>query len=195
MNVATIKMPGYEARKKRAEYLRAMRGEHTKQDEALKNAFRELAHGRQILDLHHVLRTAGTDDQRRPRLAIARASDETVWFNGSRWHEYSRMWYFGPYRSVSEHETRINVFLPRDVYPDRAIDAPALRAVVPMIPPDIRPPKDKLDDYHILWEAEWEEMPKDPMLLKHVGANLYTVVATWNLTKLEQAVLRDRDYE
>jgi hypothetical protein len=64
-------------------------------------------------------------------------------------------------------------------------------AMVPAIPPALRP-STGLSNFHILWEAEWKVRPLppvDPALLKHVGGDLYAVLAVWDLTPLEQAVL------
>ena len=36
------------------------------------------------------------------------------------------------------------------------------------------------------------EVPRDPMLLKKLTPNLYGVLATWNLTELERAIIRGR---
>jgi hypothetical protein len=47
----------------------------------------------------------------------------------------------------------------------------------------------------VLWEADWKVHPVppgDPALLKHIGGDLYAVVAVWDLTPLEQAVLAAR---
>lgn len=66
-----------------------------------------------------------------------------------------------------------------------------LESVVPHIPPDIRP-KRGIQNYHILYEAVWRrEIPVDPMLLRRVGktGDLWTVLAVWELTDLERAVL------
>jgi hypothetical protein len=65
-------------------------------------------------------------------------------------------------------------------------------AVVPIVPPQYRP-KFKLSNYHILWEADWKRVPVDPILLKHLGGSLYAVLASWDLTEIEQAVLRGRE--
>ena len=62
------------------------------------------------------------------------------------------------------------------------------RARVPMIPPRLRADR-ALANYHILWEAEWINPPRDPLLLRHLGKFFYAVLATWDLTPLEQAVL------
>jgi len=66
------------------------------------------------------------------------------------------------------------------------------RAMVPSIPPSLRPPH-SFASYYILWEAVWEPIaPRDPMLLRPLGNNLYAVVAVWDLTDLERAVLNAR---
>ena len=47
-------------------------------------------------------------------------------------------------------------------------------------------------DDHLLWEPRWERRPRppgDPALLKHLAGPLYAVLATWDLTPVEQAVL------
>jgi hypothetical protein len=65
--------------------------------------------------------------------------------------------------------------------------------LTPIIPPALRP-KHNLANYKTLWEVEaWKlEPPRDPMLLKPLGGMLYAVLATWDLTELERAVLRGR---
>ncbi len=49
-------------------------------------------------------------------------------------------------------------------------------------------------NYHILWEAEWTKIvPRDPYLLRRIGqADLWLVVAAWNLTEVERAALSTR---
>ena len=90
-----------------------------------------------------------------------------------------------------------------DEYGSRGLDMPParvqwdveLRAIVPTIPPALRPPH-KLSGYHILWEAEWGQEtvvpPGDPALLRHLSGDLYAVLAVWDLTELERAVLAGR---
>jgi hypothetical protein len=60
-----------------------------------------------------------------------------------------------------------------------------------MIPLQHRP-DGKLSDHHVLFEAEWRRLPAaDPMLLKRIDGPLFVVLAAWDLTPLEQAVLRN----
>lgn len=51
-----------------------------------------------------------------------------------------------------------------------------------------------MNKYHILWEAEWSPIPpRDPMLLRRIGkADLWVVVAHWDLTEVERAALSTR---
>jgi len=64
--------------------------------------------------------------------------------------------------------------------------------MVPPVPPGLRPAS-AIGNYHVLWEAEWERVaPADPALLKHIGGDLYAVLAVWDLTELERAVLAGR---
>jgi len=67
------------------------------------------------------------------------------------------------------------------------------RSAVPIIPPDVRP-KRGLENYHILFEAEWRKVvPVDPLLLRRIGhSDLWIVLAAWELTAIERAVIAGR---
>src|SRR5207253_8584714 len=63
------------------------------------------------------------------------------------------------------------------------------KAMVPIIPPHLRP-ADALSNYYILSEAHWSpEPPRDPFLLKRIDGFLFAVLAAWDLTEIERAVL------
>ena len=100
-------------------------------------------------------------------------------------------WVYSMDEWPQQRNKRRNKVLPGDTF-----DLPGwsswktLKAVVPTIPPDLRP-KAKLSNYWILWEADWEEVPTDPMLLRHLGGSMYAVMAQWDLTEVERAVLFD----
>jgi hypothetical protein len=66
-------------------------------------------------------------------------------------------------------------------------------APVPLVPIHLRP-KRGLANYHVLWEAEWTPSPpRDPFLLRRIGkADLWLVVAQWDLTEVERAALATR---
>jgi hypothetical protein len=190
MQVATLDEPRHTVREKYAEYLRAVKERHTAEYVALKNAYRELLRGRQVIDLIESMRQAGVDELGRPRLAIIRADARLCWFSTARVRG-SRSWNRLPTFRMdqnSEPPKSRSVTLPNGTF--NGLSERTLRAVVPTIPPSLLPAGD-LSRYHILWEAEWETVPVDPMLLRHLGKNLYVVLATWDLTPLERAVLRD----
>jgi DNA-binding Lrp family transcriptional regulator len=122
-------------------------------------------------------------------LAVARANWEHVDFGTTGWGT-SRRWVFSswPFR-VRGGKRRVE--LPGASLPIEADRAPTSRAIVPLIPPKLRP-AGNLSKYCILWEADWFRPPGDPLLLRHLAGTLYAVLAVWDLTELEQAVLGAR---
>ena len=182
MNVDTIQMPSSKAWNAFQQYRAAVRQKYSDTDAALMKGYRALAQGKKVLDLVGVMRQAGLDSQGRPKLAICRADGGRVqcetWWNGS-----AEFW-CGDQRQNAVAGRRIR--LPAGIFPHR--DGVRVSALVPTIPPEFRPASD-LRHYHVLWEAEWTSVPKDPLLLRHLGRNLYAVLAQWDLTPLEQAVL------
>lgn len=187
MNVEIITMPVEEAKAAYREYREAVRNNPNPEDQAVMLGYRALAQGKAVIDVAQAIRGAGLNEQNLPRVAIARASWEWVVFSskGQGAGEFLRSprgCHYGPWPAV---------LLPNGTFPQGASRAPwRARALVPTIPPKLRPAR--LEDYHILWEAEWQRAPRDPMLLKYLSGNLYAVLAVWDLTPLEQAVLGSR---
>jgi hypothetical protein len=188
-----------EARAKVADYRRVIKKQHSAADAALLRAYREILRGERVLDLYEVFANNGFDHSEvMPRLAIARADD--AWCHLRRWTSRTVMvsrpeksftaWY--AYR----RQARSRVFtIPSQTLATTSDEdglLPTGRAAVPTIPPDVRADlPGKLSGYAILWEADWEDVPYDPILLKPLGQNLYKVIAQWDLTELERAVLFD----
>lgn len=192
MNTATmaLKVDQYTARVKWAEYRRAVRANPQANDEILMKGYREIARGRKVIDLNAVIKAGGVDSGWRARLAIARADEKRIHFYYDSWR---------PVFSSTPKWSAIGGKRARDrhfVLPHRTFDTPSLdtlravdaRAQVPMIPPSIRPVH-KIEGYHILWEANWEAPPVDPLLLKHIAGPLFAILAQWDLTDLERAVM------
>lgn len=46
--------------------------------------------------------------------------------------------------------------------------------------------------FFVLWEVQrWESVPPvDPLLLRRLTNNLFSVLAEWNLSPVEQAIIR-----
>lgn len=206
---AQITMPISEAREKVAEYLKSVRERHSKEDAAILRGYKELAKGHTVIDLPKCIRLGGVfEENGLPKLAVATASHNFVYARRS-WNDSDVS--FNPKRAwdMTRRMTK-NVFsMPSGTLPEMDHNAVArlprsrqehpwsgnFRAMVPIVPPGLRPTF-SLDGYATLFEVEeWAldpEAPRDPALLKHIGGDLYAVVATWDLTELERAVLSGR---
>jgi hypothetical protein len=204
MEVQTISAPINEARTKLAEYRAALKKQWTKTDEILVHTYRQLAKGRMLIDVRSAILSAGFDEHHRPKLAIARADQPHVWWRRS---IYTRQGYVrglqssprsGPFNERSTARDFLFHVPPTDAWPECGSKCPAshmrdARAMVPLIPPSFRPEGSHLSRCHVLWDAQgaWEaEPPTDPFLLRRVHGDLFAVLAVWDLTELERAVLR-----
>lgn len=203
MNIETITMDPGAARQAWRDYQAAVRAERRgirsawrAEDLALVKGYRELAQGRQLLDVGAAMRMAGVREDGYPKLAIARSHIERVschlrWGGGAVFHP-AEMRFWG--RGVKgSHQADIVEFPEGTFTAQTKVRASTVSTLVPIIPPVLRP-KTNLANFHTLWEVEsWTlEPPKDPLLLRHLGGELYAVLAVWDLTELERAVLRGR---
>jgi hypothetical protein len=178
MDLTTIEMDPAEAERA----FRAYRGEFMKHrnqiDAELMKGYKALSEGKKLISATEAFAAAGMDDQGLPRIAINRADETDVTLdadrNGLRF--YNRQRAHPILISAQGYTPHWN-----------------MRAVMPVIPPNLRPPF-KLDNYHLLWEVQgWtpaRRQPRaDPALLKHIGGDLYAVLAIWDLTELESRIL------
>ena len=199
MNLNEITMDRVAAREAFLDYRKVFREEANAIDGELMRGYKELAAGRQLIRLSETIRAAGADELHRPKLAIARADEERVTFNRNRagavtfspnvgWNQMAR---------ASDRVIRLGdgtlPTLPDGMW---GISERDWAAIMPIIPPRLRPPHN-LSNYHVLWEAVWTKpqtrrAPHDPALLKHIGGDVYAVLAVWDLTPLEQSVLELR---
>jgi hypothetical protein len=239
MQLPTLTITCDEAREDLARYRRARRDGvvWTLEDQRMLDAYRVIASGKPVIDLHRAIALAGvrrmayTDERWNgrehrtytvqygvdvPVLAVARADRRFCWTRGitvaGGVHTFSDL-----AASNEEHRRRdrcdIDELFARDESRHELPWRIFYRAVVPPVPPHLRPMHTKgfaagsqwrqvrvqsdLSRYHVLWEAEWEldrtVPPGDPALLKHLGGTLYAVVAQWDLTPVEAAVLAGRE--
>jgi len=198
MNLSTIELPKEEAVRRFEAYRslvkRGKRSRLKEEDAALITAYQTLSEGKAIIDLHEAMRTAGLDEQGRPKLAIVRADAQWVWFGRvwrSRLGRSELRFSMDRAQKTAEQERMRSVFLPVNLFGENARTAQSdWRAMTPIIPPQVRPPVSHLHQFHVLWEAAWQRaVPRDPALLKRVTGSLYALLAVWDLTPLEQAVL------
>ena len=185
MDVQQITMDPNVAREAFKAYRDAVRDKYNAEFEALAKGYKAIAQGKSVIDLHAVLKGAGTDYRGRPRFAIARANWEWCFFSRDTADQF---WFSRGWTRSNWKKTYVKV--PGSCFPNLERSFyPRCKAQVPMIPP-MYLPKGNLDNYHILWEANWEDVPDDPILLRHLSGALYAVLAQWDLTELEQAVMR-----
>lgn len=190
MDIVTIEMAQDLAKQEWQEYCKAIRenipndAEYMKYYKSIKNCLYYLSQGKHIIDLYASMELAGTNEKGQPRLAIAKAGTKEVRFDYS-WCDRTYLFY-----NLGQNWKRRNkIPVPLD-YPN--IKRSGLKAPVPKVPARFMPARG-LKNYHILWEVEdWEVIPKDPILLKQIrgSKHLFAVMAVWDLTDLERAVLR-----
>lgn len=201
MELAVMDMPKTEARKAFLAYRNAVRehkhSEMTELDAQLMRGYRALSQGKQVLSLQQTIIAGGFDTSlgvrfmgkwtpiQLPRLAIARANQATCWTKGV---DSNGVVQFNTDRDFWRSRSRQRITVGGMPIEQGCAPGEA-SAIVPIIPPDLRPAHD-LGNYHVLWEADWRmTAPRDPALLRHIGGDLWAVLATWDLTELERAVL------
>lgn len=201
MELTTLVEPDIaKARLKEYEEMRAE--ERTREDQAIAAGYRAAARGLPVISLPEVIRAGGRFEQsKRPKLAIVSADATVVRVDsvgGGHDVVYSSdpprpgyWWDKNPIARTSivgRNHVRVNNFTETSEYFSSA------QTIVPMIPPQHRPKRNRLHLFHILWEVEkWDPTPPiDPALLKHIGGDLWAVHAVWALTELERAVLSQR---
>jgi hypothetical protein len=159
---------------------RGHRDVYDKRDWEIERIYRAISKGKLVISAFDAIRQTGLDTLGRPRLAIARADDtecycsldaNSVTFSPSQWSRRRR--FVLPWPEVKSRPWN-------------------LRAPIPRIPPQHRPMPRSLKNYHLLWEVDWQELPRDPMLLKRIGKDAWVVLAAWDLTEVELSVLRAR---
>ncbi len=181
MNADPFNVTAGDARAALLEY-RRHRAVHDARDKEISRIYYAISRGRKVISVNDAIVRGGIDEMGRPHLAIMRADQETVRCGA---------WHSGVVDFTTDPRSRsgdLNFDIP---WPDRAVLHPGfLRALLPRIPPQYRPAKQELSKYHVLWEADWTSIPRDPLLLKRIGKDAWVVLAAWNLTDVELNVLR-----
>jgi hypothetical protein len=198
MKIETIKMEREAAQRAFIEYRNAVRAKHSDEDAEIMRGYKALAKGQQLIKLSETIKAGGHMELQRgknleivPRLACARASAEWCWVYTSTSGSVT----FSEKQSI-HHNARLSVVrLPVGTLPEMSWPQTTngdFKAMVPPVPPRFRP-NVALSNFHVLWEAEWQSCaPVDPALLRHIGGDLYAVLAVWDLTELERSVLMRR---
>lgn len=165
----------------------------------MKKVYGHMHHGGKVIDIYSIFNTDQLKENGDLKIAICRADARKCYLykgeNGSAvfshkpftgWQPTARTTYKDiqlPPGSIEWHKTKWN-----------RVKNDKQKTIVPIVPPHIlvEELKRSLGSYCILWEVEdWKiEPPRDPILLKKLTANLYGVLATWDLTELERAIIK-----
>ena len=201
MEISKIKMPVEQAQKEWKTYNDLLKKRKDKYLEDLKKATFQLKKGKELLDVYVTIEKAGLDKFGKPKLAIARADWTRVWFrkqDTGRGHfaQEDTSWPAKSDGGVSfppntfQNWIRIRDADGKDTW---QIHEGSLSAKVPIIPSYLEP-EASLDNYYILWEVQdWEaSVPArdDPILLKRITENLFVILGAWDVTELEQSIIR-----
>jgi hypothetical protein len=162
-------------------------------DEEIRRTYRLIAQGRLIIQAIESVRLAGVGDDGFPKLALGRAdqkiqrvivrSDGSAVMGPTTWRGRRQA-----AARMTKFEWAVGAFPPRP-----RSDMRVGEAITPLVPLPLRP-KRALENYHILWEAEWSRaVPHDPFLLRRLGqGDLWLVLAQWDLSPVERAALATR---
>ncbi len=194
MNVAKLEMPKEQAALKLKEYRKFLHRRADAEYSAIAEGLEFQQRGIPLINIDEAIRNGGFFEDGRPRLAIARADREFVRLQ---WRERQTQarFYCGPMRGreYPSLETSIDMGGP----PAKAHWESF--TMIPLVPAEVRNKvRGDMSNFHILWEvSKWVDRhpkapPHDPYLLQHVGGSLYAVLAEWDLTDLERAVLAER---
>jgi len=208
VDVPLITMDPTAAMTKLRAYRQQLKRRVDEEYEAAVIGYEVLAAGSPLLDLREVFNTAGFHPDGRPKLAIARADRPQVMVrverNSLEFNALANPWQWSYRGSLV-----INVGVSR-LTNDGSLAGTMASSIaevllksrgwslVPMVPADVRP-KGDLRDFFVLWEVEqWADRAlssdpdRDPYLLRHIMGDLYAVVAEWDLTDLERAIMAGR---
>jgi len=211
MDIELIEMAPEEARERLKAYRTSIHMHADAEYQAAAAGYEALGMGTPLIQLSEVIRDAPVDEHRRPMLAVARADQRQVkvtapWTGqslvyttlphdlisgagGPGWGNYLQRWPGGE---------RAHRFEVRGGTPERYG-----YALVPMVPPEalqaVGGRASALSGHLILWEVEqWHDRAHgarpdyDPLLLKRLHGDLCAVVAAWDLTPVERAIMAGR---
>jgi hypothetical protein len=170
-------------------------------DKECMRAYQLIAAGRMIIQALESVRVAGVKqsgvDEGYPALGLCRADATactaqmghdgscTMTADNARQRVSHHNWQAIPSRSVLSWAS--------GTFPSVKAGRWRATALVPAAPLNLRP-KRGLQNYHVLWEAQWTKIPPhDPLLLRRIGrGDLWLVVCQWDLTNVERAALSTR---
>jgi hypothetical protein len=198
MDLTGLVVSEEEAIAKLAEYEGQIAAERTAEDRAIMEAYRAAKRKLQVISMRATIAAGGFHENGLPKIAVINADAQTVFCH---WDRDAVIFSIRDDQManqgalVGRSSVRVHVAEPPSQEDRRKHSAWRMgSAPVPIVPPQHRPRPRRLARRHILWEVEeWTRVvPRDPALLHHIRGDLWAVLASWDLTELERAVLAQR---
>lgn len=196
---AKITMPKEKAKEEWKKYVELLKKRKEKYLEIMKKAHYEMKKGNELIDIYKVMKESGLNDKDEPKLAISRADRKEVIFcrkdSGTGSFEMEEGWNRAAWKTdINLPQKTFNIHWEREEGKTQewSINKQKIKTKVPILPAELIPEGD-LKNYYILWEPlEWEELPetKDQILLRRISENLFAILGCWDLTELEQSIIR-----
>jgi len=199
---AKIKMPKEQAKAEWKKYVELLKKRKEKYLETMKKAHYEMKKGKELIDVYKIMKDSGLNKNKEPKLAIARADIKEVIFkkrdSGTGTFEMEEGWNRSGWKTDIElPQKTFKIHWDRRTNQDGTqsrweIEKERIKTKVPIIPAELVPEGD-FKDHYIIWEPlEWQELPetKDPILLRRISQNLFVILGSWDLTELEQSIIR-----
>lgn len=200
MDVTTLAVDPDEVRRLHNDYKSQVHFE-TDVDREIRQIYTALDKGRVVIQGAASVIAAGVKEGGLPKLALAKATAPRAFLciegHYRRPNEYANRMVRMSHSETGAHGRSGHqrfAWLQSDFPGIRQVEyATTYHAPMPLIPVHLRP-KVALEAYHVMWEAEWSRIvPKDPYLLRRIGkGDFFLVVAHWDLTEVERAVLQSR---
>lgn len=181
-----VEMKPEVARKHYLAYRALKDKQRSAEDDEMQRSYLELSRGHAIINAQVAIEAAGLGPDKRPRLAFCPADARRCHIE------------VGDGRVIFGVEGESYRVSSRRLFlrcPGTTWMTPNATAPVPVIPPAHRPDRAALSRYWLMWEVGengWTSIPDDPALLRRLNATTFAVVAVWDLTPVEQMVLRGR---
>jgi hypothetical protein len=192
-----IKIPKEQAKEEWKKYCEVLKNRKERFLEVMKKSYYHMKEGNELIDIYKIMEDVGLNENGYPKLAIVRADSKECVFE--RTDEGSgNFGYIGKWNQI---EINSAIRLPQNIFKIHwermenstwQIKNKIVRTKVPIIPLELLPDGD-LSNYYILWEANnWLPIPekKDPLLLKRISENLFAILGSWEVTELEQSIIR-----
>lgn len=208
----TIMHPTADVHQKLAEYERELNRAHDEELAEVVAGLEAMTNGWPVIHLSNAIEEGGCDDLGRPNLAVARADKKRVHLDSKSpgdwrysWRDRNRLVFNSWGDGNSSAPFNYDGLLISDVRVSWNLSREGRRsyADVPIIPPGPRRKaggKTRLKHHLVLWDVEeWHggtkpRAPEDPLLLRPLKGEMYAVIAQWDLTPLERAVIAGRRF-